>query len=54
MSYDGTQLDWTTGERTKKHPFSAASKEVDSHLTQCLEFLANSPRRCKLFSMPKR
>lgn len=28
MSYDGTQLDWKTGERTKKHPFSAASKEV--------------------------
>lgn len=28
MSYDGTQLDWVTGERTKKHPFSAASKEV--------------------------
>lgn len=28
MSYDGTQLNWTTGARTKKHPFSAASKEV--------------------------
>lgn len=28
MSYDGTQIDWTTGERTAKHPFSAASKEV--------------------------
>jgi hypothetical protein len=28
MSYDGTQLDLDTGERTKKHPFSAASKEV--------------------------
>lgn len=28
MSYDGTQLDWVTGERTKKHIFSAASKEV--------------------------
>lgn len=28
MSYDGTQLDWTTGERTAKHTFSAASKEV--------------------------
>ena len=28
MSYDGTQLDWTTGERTEKHTFSAASKEV--------------------------
>lgn len=28
MSYDGTQLDLTTGERTAKHPFSAASKEV--------------------------
>ncbi|KAG6040848.1 hypothetical protein E4U41_006890 [Claviceps citrina] len=28
MTYDGTQLDWTTGNRTKKHPFSAASKEL--------------------------
>lgn len=28
MTYDGAQLDWVTGERTKKHPFSAASKEV--------------------------
>jgi hypothetical protein len=28
MSYDGTQLDWETGLRTAKHPFSAASKEV--------------------------
>ncbi|KAH8807307.1 putative GPI anchored protein [Xylogone sp. PMI_703] len=28
MSYDGTQLDWVTGQRTTKHPFSAASKEA--------------------------
>ncbi|PHH77905.1 hypothetical protein CDD83_4070 [Cordyceps sp. RAO-2017] len=28
MTYDGTQLDWTSGARTKKHPFSAASKEA--------------------------
>uniref|UniRef100_A0A0D2YAC5 Endo-beta-1,2-glucanase SGL domain-containing protein n=1 Tax=Fusarium oxysporum (strain Fo5176) TaxID=660025 RepID=A0A0D2YAC5_FUSOF len=28
MSYDGTQLDWKTGKRTKKHTFSAASKEA--------------------------
>ena len=28
MSYDGTQLDWVTGEPTKLHTFSAASKEV--------------------------
>ncbi|KAM3448251.1 hypothetical protein MY3296_007934 [Beauveria thailandica] len=28
MTYDGTQLDWVTGERTKKHSFSAASKEA--------------------------
>ncbi|PHH66470.1 hypothetical protein CDD81_6945 [Ophiocordyceps australis] len=28
MTYDGTQLNWTTGERTNKHPFSAASKEA--------------------------
>ncbi|KAF7716682.1 Glucan endo-1,2-beta-glucosidase [Penicillium ucsense] len=27
MSYDGTNIDWETGERTVKHPFSAASKE---------------------------
>lgn len=32
MSYDGTQLDLTTGERTAKHPFSAASKEVRPRL----------------------
>lgn len=31
MSYDGTEIDWTTGEATAKHPFSAASKEVCSH-----------------------
>lgn len=28
MSYDGTNINYTTGERTEKHPFSAASKEV--------------------------
>ncbi|KPM42166.1 hypothetical protein AK830_g4372 [Neonectria ditissima] len=28
MSYDGTQIDWVTGKRTKKHAFSAASKEA--------------------------
>lgn len=28
MSYDGTQLDWKTGIASKKHDFSAASKEV--------------------------
>ena len=28
MTYDGTQLDWVTGEATKLHTFSAASKEV--------------------------
>ncbi|PCG91800.1 Hypothetical protein PENO1_060780 [Penicillium occitanis (nom. inval.)] len=27
MSYDGTNIDWVTGEGTVKHPFSAASKE---------------------------
>jgi hypothetical protein len=32
MSYDGTQLDWETGKRTKKHAFSAASKEVSKRL----------------------
>jgi hypothetical protein len=29
MSYDGTLLDPTTGQATQKHPFSAASKEVN-------------------------
>ncbi|KAJ6097338.1 hypothetical protein N7499_001712 [Penicillium canescens] len=28
MSYDGTSIDWVTGERALKHPFSAASKEA--------------------------
>lgn len=28
MSYDGTLLDYVTGEATEKHPFSAASKEA--------------------------
>lgn len=28
VSYDGSQLDWTTGKATIKHNFSAASKEV--------------------------
>lgn len=28
MSYDGTNIDFVTGEMTVKHPFSAASKEV--------------------------
>lgn len=32
MSYDGTNIDWVTGERTLKHPFSAASKEVKDYL----------------------
>ena len=27
MSYDGSQIDWITGEATEKHTFSAASKE---------------------------
>lgn len=31
MSYDGTNIDWDTGVRTNKHPFSAASKEVSRH-----------------------
>jgi hypothetical protein len=30
VSYDGTNIDWVTGEATAKHPFSAASKEVSS------------------------
>jgi hypothetical protein len=28
MTYDGSQIDWETGEATEKHVFSAASKEV--------------------------
>jgi hypothetical protein len=34
MSYDGTQLDWETGQRTAKHTFSAASKEVKRNATE--------------------
>ena len=30
MTYDGSQIDWVTGEKTKKHIFSAASKEVNN------------------------
>lgn len=30
LSLDGSQIDWVTGEKTKKHAFSAASKEVSS------------------------
>lgn len=33
MSYDGANIDWVTGERTLKHPFSAASKEVSLFLS---------------------
>ena len=28
MTYDGSQIDYVTGERTEKHTFSASSKEV--------------------------
>lgn len=28
MTYDGSQIDYFTGERTEKHSFSASSKEV--------------------------
>jgi len=35
MYYDGTNIDWVTGERTLKHPFSAASKEV-SRVSVCV------------------
>lgn len=34
MSYDGTNIDWVTGERTVKHPFSAASKEVSDFVSR--------------------
>jgi hypothetical protein len=34
MSYDGTQLDWETGQRTAKHTFSAPSKEVKRYATE--------------------
>lgn len=33
MSYDGSQIDYVTGDQTKKHTFSAASKEVCCLLT---------------------
>ena len=35
MSYDGTSIDWVTGERALKHPFSAASKEVSGTSSLC-------------------
>lgn len=35
MSYDGTNIDWVRGERTIKHPFSAASKEVSRKFYSC-------------------
>jgi hypothetical protein len=34
MSYDGTQLDWVTGQRTDKNTFSAASKEARRDSTE--------------------
>lgn len=53
MSYDGTQLDLTTGERTAKHPFSAASKEVQ-YIPPKLEIalLIYCTRLFRLWSMP--
>lgn len=39
MTYDGTQLDLTTGARTTKHPFSAASKEVIDLFQRPITFL---------------
>lgn len=42
MSYDGTEIDWTTGERTTKHPFSAASKEVGRPFTLHMRFPCNA------------
>ncbi|KAM5380057.1 hypothetical protein ACJZ2D_003704 [Fusarium nematophilum] len=39
MSYDGTQLDWKTGKRTKKHTFSAASKEAGTNIPELLLYL---------------
>jgi hypothetical protein len=44
MSYDGTNIDWVTGERTVKHPFSAASKEVSCRV-------CNVPWLLKLMSV---
>jgi hypothetical protein len=55
MSYDGSQIDWVTGERTEKHTFSAASKEVTfptHRLTSEPANYAINTRRCKSCSTP--
>ncbi|KAK3181672.1 hypothetical protein K4F52_007050 [Lecanicillium sp. MT-2017a] len=49
MSYDGTQLDWKTGERTKKHPFSAASKEALQIMVYA-HAIAGSPKAARFLS----
>jgi hypothetical protein len=54
MSYDGTNIDWVTGERTLKHPFSAASKEA-RHPALCCDLssqLNYVDRRFKSCCMP--
>ena len=35
VSYDGSILDWHSGEAISTKPFSAASKEVSTHLIWC-------------------
>jgi hypothetical protein len=52
MSYDGSQIDWVTGENTKKHTFSAASKEVSLDAYYCCAELKTIRRLCKLCCTP--
>ncbi|KND90713.1 hypothetical protein TOPH_04646 [Tolypocladium ophioglossoides CBS 100239] len=52
MSYDGTQLNWTTGERTAKHPFSAASKEA-LQIMLYARAIAGSPEAARFLTPDK-
>ncbi|POR36978.1 Uncharacterized protein TPAR_02821 [Tolypocladium paradoxum] len=52
MSYDGTQLNWTTGKRTSKHPFSAASKEA-LQIMLYARAIAGSPEAARFLTPDK-
>ncbi|GFG10024.1 hypothetical protein IFM5058_04716 [Aspergillus udagawae] len=49
MSYDGTNIDFTTGKRTVKHPFSAASKE-SLQIMLYAHAVAGSPEAARFLS----
>ncbi|KAM0122077.1 hypothetical protein ACP6JC_001109 [Aspergillus fumigatus] len=49
MSYDGTNIDFTTGESTVKHPFSAASKE-SLQIMLYAHAVAGSPEAARFLS----